>query len=189
MDNLRPYLLIGYIIISILMFKPIDRFIKGNQSTNDHYAFIRWMLIAFALVLGLLFSFLVNDFMVTGYQKRMDDAYFVLILIGIYLIILSWLRYMYRVYYTKDKRGFRYRGFFKKRDVSFDEISQVKYTKGGRGSSTFRLLDVYGEKYTIPLNFFSVQLLVNYIFLNTSLNIYEHENVWIPLHKKRQPLQ
>lgn len=94
----------------------------------------------------------------------MDDAYFVLILIGIYLIILSWLRYMYRVYYTEDKRGFRYRGFFKKRDVSFDEISQVKYTKGGRGSSTFRLLDVYGEKYTIPLNFFSVQLLVNYIF-------------------------
>lgn len=139
--------------------------------------------------MGLVFSILITDYTITGNKKHLDDAYFVLIIIGIYFFLFMWLRHLYRFYYNEDKYSFRYRSIFKKREVLFEDIAEVKYYKGGRGSSSFRLKDVYGEKYTIPLGFFSVQNLVNYIFLNSQVNIYGHENKWIILNKNRRSLQ
>lgn len=147
-------------LLAILLYRPLDHFIKGDDNLFfDYFSHIRKLLLIITLALLVLEIFAIIMFISNPSSQNKNAALAMGASLLIPAVTLFWMRKLYRNYYTEDRTSFTRKGLFKDTVVPFNEIKEVYYYRGSRGGSGLKIKDHLGKKVTLPHGYFNYRLL------------------------------
>lgn len=139
--------LIFIFVLSVLLFQPVDRNIKGDDDTAfDRFSYIRKLLIIISLALFVIFILLLIRLISIPSLSNLQASIVVGICLLFVFLMLLWMRRMYHNYYVEDRHFFVLNKLFGEKTVNFSEIKEIKYYTSHRSGSGLRIKDFTGKK-------------------------------------------